>query len=188
MTEYAAADTALANQALDEKIVPALKLNFISHGTLPSVDLEASRRFYEEFLGLDVIRTSHHSMMVRLGGDHVYAVVHTKNPMKMPRLYHNGLDVTTDEDVDNAYRIVNEQAEKWGLHDITKPISRHGTYSFHFWDRDQNSWEILSNPKNGYTWIFDKGDLEGRGHFKKNFRLERPDFRNPGQAEHSESA
>jgi hypothetical protein len=101
--------------------------------------------------------------------------------MKMPRLYHNGLDVTTDADVDNSWRIVNEQAEKWGLHDITKPVSRHGTYSFHFWDRDENSWEILSNPNQGYTWIFEKGDLEGRGHFAKNFRANRPDLQGQDQ-------
>jgi len=173
-------ETATANPTHETpekpKVTPALKLNFISHGTLPSVDLEATRQFYEEFLGLEVINTSHHSMMIRLGGDHVYAVVHTKKPMKMPRLYHNGLDVTTDADVDNSWRIVNEQAEKWGLHDITKPVSRHGTYSFHFWDRDENSWEILSNPNQGYTWIFEKGDLEGRGHFAKNFRENRPDL------------
>ena len=30
----------------------ALKTRFISHGTLGSKDLEATRRFYEEFLGL----------------------------------------------------------------------------------------------------------------------------------------
>jgi catechol 2,3-dioxygenase-like lactoylglutathione lyase family enzyme len=165
-----------AEAVIAEKIEPALKLNFISHGTLPSVDLAATRQFYEEFLGLEVINTSHHSMMIRLGGTHVYAVVHTKKPIKMPRLYHNGLDVTTDADVDNSFRIVNEQAEKWGLHDITKPVSRHGTYSFHFWDRDENSWEILSNPKGGYQWIFEKGDLEGLGHFQKNFRGQRPDL------------
>ena len=40
------------------KPAPALKLNFLSHGTLESRDLAFSRRFYEEFLGLDVIQTS----------------------------------------------------------------------------------------------------------------------------------
>jgi hypothetical protein len=44
-----------------------------------------------------------------------------------------------------------------------------------FWDGDDNAWEILSNPKGGYTWIFDKGDLSGRGHFERGFRHKRPD-------------
>jgi catechol 2,3-dioxygenase-like lactoylglutathione lyase family enzyme len=158
-----------------EKPMSAIKSRFISHGTLGSKDLEATRKFYEEFLGLEVVRTSPVSLMVRLGGNHVYAVVHTKKKERMPRLYHNGVDVDTDVEVDEAYRLCNEQATKWGLHDITKPYARHGTYSFMFWDGDDNAWEILSNPKGGYTWIFEKGDLSGRGHFERGFRHQRPD-------------
>ena len=48
--------------------VPALKLNFLSHGTLESRDLAFSRRFYEEFLGLEVVQTSPISLLIRLGG------------------------------------------------------------------------------------------------------------------------
>src|SRR5688572_5009840 len=151
-----------------------IKTRFISHGTLGSKDLDATRRFYEEFLGLEVVRTSPVSLMIRLGGDHVYAVVYSKKKERMPRLYHNGLDVESDAEVDEAYRLCLEQAEKWGLHEITKPIARHGTYSFMFWDADDNAWEILSNPKGGYTWIFDKGDLDGKGHFDKEFLDSRP--------------
>ena len=73
--------------------MPALKTRFLSHGTLGSKDLEKTRQFYEEFLGLEVVRTSPVSLMIRLGGQHVYAVVLTKNKEKMPRCYHNGLDV-----------------------------------------------------------------------------------------------
>ena len=54
-------------------------------------------------------------------------------------------------------------------------VGVHGTYSFHFVDRDGNDWEILSNPKGGYTWIFEKGDMDGKGHFEKGFRHQRPD-------------
>jgi catechol 2,3-dioxygenase-like lactoylglutathione lyase family enzyme len=154
---------------------PALKTTFISHGTLGSKNLDATRKFYEEFLGLNVVRTSPVSLMIRLGGNHVYAVVQTGKKERMPRIYHNGLDVVTDADVDDAYRVCVEQAAQWGLHDISKPAERHGTYSFMFWDLDDNAWEILSNPKGGYTWIFEQGDLEGKGHFENGFRHNRPD-------------
>src|SRR5262249_49469771 len=53
----------------DGVAMAAIKSRFISHGTLGSKDLEASRRFYEEFLGLEVVRTSNVSLMVRLGGN-----------------------------------------------------------------------------------------------------------------------
>jgi catechol 2,3-dioxygenase-like lactoylglutathione lyase family enzyme len=164
----------MADAATAKETTPVIKTRFISHGTLGSRDLDATRRFYEEFLGLEVVRTSPVSLMVRLGGQHVYAVVFTKNKERMPRMYHNGLDVETDAEVDEAWRRCNEEAAKWGLHDITRPIARHGTYSFLFWDADDNAWEILSNPKGGYTWIFEQGDLEGKGHFDKEFLESRP--------------
>jgi catechol 2,3-dioxygenase-like lactoylglutathione lyase family enzyme len=152
----------------------AINSRFISHGTLGSKDLDASRKFYEEFLGLEVIRTSKNSLMVRLGGHHVYAVVYSARKERMPRIYHNGVDVPTNEDVDRAWKLCTEQAEQWGLTEIQKPSVRHGTYSFLFWDRDENAWEIMSNPKGGYTWIFEQGDLEGRGHWDKEFISRRP--------------
>jgi len=152
----------------------ALKTRFLSHGTLGSRDLEKSRKFYEEFLGVETVRTAPNSLMIRLGGDHVYAVILLKKKGRMDRFGHNGLDVETDADVDAAHSVCLLQAEQWGLHDISKPVAHHGTYSFHFWDADDNCWEILSNPQGGYKWIFDQGDLSGKGHCEKDFRHNRP--------------
>ena len=42
----------------------------------------------------------------------------------------------------------------------------------YFWDYDDNCWEILTNPKGGYTWLFEQGDQVGKGHMDKKF--ERP--------------
>ena len=38
-------------------IKPALKTTFMSHGTLGSKDLEATRKFYEEIIGLPLTAT-----------------------------------------------------------------------------------------------------------------------------------
>ncbi len=152
---------------------PALKLKFLSHGTLESKDLEKARGFYTEFLGLEVVRTSPISLLVRLGGNNTIAVVEQKNRTEqMPMLNHNGFDVETQEEVDKAYETAIEQSEKWGLHKFSKPKLQHGTYSFFFWDMDDNCWEILTNPPGGYGWLFEQGDLEGKGHLDKEF--ERP--------------
>jgi hypothetical protein len=67
-----------ATPAQREKPAPALKLNFLSHGTLESRDLAFSRRFYEEFLGLEVVQTSPISLLIRLGGPNTIAVVYSK--------------------------------------------------------------------------------------------------------------
>ena len=156
------------------KVEPALKLNFLSHGTLECREIEWSRKFYEEFLGLEVVQTSTISLLIRLGGDHVVAVVKSKKVHEMNLLNHNGLDVRTKEEVDAAHRIVTEQADKWKLTKITKPVLQHGTYSFFFWDGDGNCWEILTNPEGGYRWLFSIGDQQGKGHLDRNFK--RPGF------------
>src|SRR6267154_6058647 len=116
MAETHVADTLLPQ----EKPRPALKLRFLSHGTLESRDLAFSRRFYEEFLGLEIVQTSPISLLVRLGGANTIAVVFSKNVGEMNLLNHNGLDVRTKDEVDEAYRTVCAQAETWKLKKISK--------------------------------------------------------------------
>lgn len=156
------------------KPAPTLQLNFISHGTLESRNLDFTRRFYEEFLGFEVVRASKVSIWCRLGGQHVYVVVQVAEGRKssMPFLNHNGIDVASEEQVDECHRLVVRDAELWGLHKISKPMVQHGTYCFYFWDADDNAWEILANPAGGYSWMFERGDQEGVGHMSKAF--ERP--------------
>ncbi|MFC3052873.1 VOC family protein [Kordiimonas pumila] len=150
---------------------PALALNFYSHATLECRDIEFTRRFFEEFLGFEVVQMAKISFWARMGGDQVIVVVKStgKEKQEMPFLNHNGLDVETEADVDAAYAVVTRDAEKWHLKKITKPVVQHGTYCFYFWDADDNCWEILSNPKGGYSWGFELGDQEGMGHMSKKF-------------------
>ena len=124
------ADTTTATAETQRAKEPTLKLKFLSHGTLESKDLAFTRRFYEEFFGFEVVQTSKISLMVRLGGQHTYAVVLGKPKGEMPFLNHNGIDVDTEEQVDACHRLVMRDAEKWGLHKISKPMVQHGTYSF----------------------------------------------------------
>ena len=162
--------------AVETAADPALKLNFLSHGTLESKDLEKARAFYTEFLGLEVIRTSPISLLIRLGGPNTIAVVEQKRRTEeMPMLNHNGLDVETQEEVDAAHQTIVAEAEKWGLYRISKPKLQHGTYAFFFWDMDSNCWEILTNPDGGYSWLFEQGDLAGKGHLDRSFK--RPGMR-----------
>ncbi|TMH25897.1 MAG: VOC family protein [Betaproteobacteria bacterium] len=142
----------------------ALKLTFLSHGTLEARELDKTRQFYEECLGLETIRTSPISLMIRLGGDNTIAVVQNPKKGEMALLNHNGLDVATRAEVDECHRILSEGKEKWGLKKVTKPADQHGTYSFYFSDLDDNWWEILTNPAGGYSWMFSQGrDLAAWG-------------------------
>lgn len=151
-------------------IDPVLNLNFLSHGTLEARDLNKTREFYQGFLGLEVVRTSNISLLIRLGGDNTIAVVQVPKKEDMPLLNHNGLDLETQEEVDAAYEVVEAEKDKWGVSQVTKPALQHGTYSFFFKDLDGNWWEILTNPPRGYAWLFEEGDQEGRGHMDKKFQ------------------
>jgi catechol-2,3-dioxygenase len=140
------------------------RITFLSHGTLEARELDKTRRFYEECLGLQTIRTSPVSLMIRLGGNNTIAVVQNPRKADMPLLNHNGLDVRTREDVDHCHRVLEQAKEKWAIQKITRPADQHGTYSFYFSDLDGNWWEILTNPPGGYAWMFTQdGDLQAWG-------------------------
>jgi catechol 2,3-dioxygenase-like lactoylglutathione lyase family enzyme len=154
------------------KAKSALKLNFYSHATLECKDIAFTRKFFDEFLGFETVQMADVSFWARLGGDQIIVVVKSPSKTKdsMPFLNHNGLDVGTEAEVDAAYEVVKRDAETWGLHKITKPVIQHGTYCFYFWDKDDNAWEILCNPKGGYSWGFELGDQQGAGHMSRKFQ------------------
>src|SRR5882724_1097927 len=70
-------------------VEPTLKLKFLSHGTLESEDLGFTRKFYEEFLGLEVVRSSNISLWCRLGGQHIYVVVQVREDRKKEMTFLN---------------------------------------------------------------------------------------------------
>lgn len=160
-----------AQDAPVEAVKPALNTRFYSHATLEAKDIKRTRQFFEQFLGFEVVQMADVSFWARMGGNQVIVVVQspTKKKEEMPFLNHNGLDVGTEAEVDEAYHIVKRDAEKWGIRKITKPVVQHGTYCFYFWDMDDNAWEILSNPEGGYSWGFELGDQQGVGHMSRKF-------------------
>jgi len=143
---------------------PLLKIMRLGHGTLESVDLKKSRRFYEEVLGLEVVQTSPMSLMVRKDTNHVYAVVETgRANREMEMLNHNGLDVPTPEAVDEAYEMLVKVKDEYGIRKIQKPRHSHGDHALFFSDLDGNWWEIVAVRPGGYARDYDdKLDITGR--------------------------
>lgn len=160
------------NQADQPAKTSVLQLDLYSHATLECRDINRTRKFFNEFLGFETVQMAPISFWSRLGGNQIMVVVQspTKKKDNMPFLNHNGLDVRTDAEVDAAYAKVKEHAEEWDIKKITKPMVSHGTYCFYFYDQDDNAWEILSNPKGGYSWAFELGDQTGKGHLARDFQ------------------
>lgn len=145
---------------------PLLKTRFLSHGTLECRDIAATRRFYEEVLGLEVVQQAPIALFVRLGSRHCYAVVETgnENAHAMSLMNHNGIDLGSEQEVRNAYDTLLAVRERYGIRKLTKPVRQHGTFSFYLQDLDGNWWEICHLPDGGYAFRFEHAqtDLTGR--------------------------
>ncbi len=115
----------------------------LSHGTLECRKLAASRRFYEEFLGLECVRHSKRSMKVRKGGYWVIVCLERGDHVRPLRVgNHWGLDLESREAVDRAHALALEHKERYGIQKITKVTDDTDTYQFYFMDLDGNWWEF----------------------------------------------
>jgi catechol 2,3-dioxygenase-like lactoylglutathione lyase family enzyme len=132
----------------------------IGHGTLECVDLKASRRFYEQFLGLEVVRHSKPAMVVRLGMRfHVVCVEVGDQVHPCNVLNHWGVDVATRQEVDAAHAAAIKLKDDFHIRQVLLPQAMHGVYSFYLEDLDHNWWEIQFY-ENGFQHddFFDFGD------------------------------
>jgi catechol 2,3-dioxygenase-like lactoylglutathione lyase family enzyme len=136
-----------------------VKPMLFSHGTLMCKDLARSRRFYEEFLGLEVVRHARPAMMLRLKtGMYVVAVCIGENVPKQHVLTHWGVNVASRAEVDQAHADAVRLKEQYGIQKVNKVLERHGAYGFYFQDLDNNWWEIQHEPRT-IDDFFDKGDI-----------------------------
>ncbi|CAM5692550.1 VOC family protein [Streptomyces canus] len=133
---------------------PLIDIGMISHGTLTVVDIQESRRFYEEVLGFEVIQHAPVGLLIRRGTDHVYVVVEEGQESPMRLLDHNGLDVRSNEAVNDAHAKLTEVKDDYKIKRITKPQEQHGAYSFYFEDMNSCWWEILAGREHGYSFAF----------------------------------
>src|SRR3979490_1375608 len=121
-----------APQKSKSSIVNPMRL---SHGTLMCRDLAKSRRFYEEFLGLEVVRHARPAMMLRLRtGMYVVAVCTGEKVPNQHVLTHWGLNVVTRAEVDRAHAEAQRLKGTYGMQKINKVLERHGAYGFYFQD------------------------------------------------------
>ena len=91
----------------------------MSHGTMECYSLKESRKFYEEFLGLECVRHAKPAMVVRCGLKfHIVAVevgdaVHPQNVLN-----HWGMDVGSKEEVDAAHANALKYKDKYKIRQV----------------------------------------------------------------------
>ena len=131
----------------------------MSHGTMECYSLKESRKFYEDFLGLECVRHARPAMVVRCGLKfHIVAVevgsaVHPQNVLN-----HWGLDVGSKEEVDRVHKEAIKNKEKYKIRQVLPVVMQHGVYSFYLEDLDHNWWEIQHYPGFQNEDLFDFGD------------------------------
>jgi catechol 2,3-dioxygenase-like lactoylglutathione lyase family enzyme len=121
----------------------------LSHGTIESNDLEVSRRFYREVLGLDVVSPS--------PSVKPHYLKHPVTPwyivsLQVPRSERNilgpnqrfTLALESATAVEEAHRWLRETRKDVGITGLTEPDAKDGAVSFLLSDPDQNWWEITS--------------------------------------------
>ncbi len=115
----------------------------MSHGTLEVYSLKASRRFYEEFLGLECVRHGKPAMVIRLGMRfHVVCVEVGDQIHPCSLLNHWGVDVATRAEVDEAHAKALAHKDKFKIRQVLPVQEMHGVYSFYLEDLDHNWWEV----------------------------------------------
>ncbi len=136
-----------------------VKPRTMSHGTMEVYKLSESRRFYEEFLGLETARHSTGALAVRCSSSsHVIAIESGAKLRPVHVFNHWGLDLESVEAVDEAHRAAHKYKDKYGIRNIWKPVFQHGIYSFYLEDLDHNWWEYQYYEGDETEDMFDFGD------------------------------
>lgn len=136
-----------------------IKPYVLSHGTLECKSLEPTRKFFEEFLGLECVQHGTTSMVFRCGMKfHVVCVQVGDDAHPCHVLNHWGMDVTSKEEVDAAYEAALKHKDEYGIKQVMAPEDRHGVYSLYLEDLDSNWWEIQYYPGFQNDDMFDFGD------------------------------
>jgi catechol-2,3-dioxygenase len=117
----------------------------MSHGTLQCDDKEASRRFYEEVLGLQIAGGGHRSVYIKHPSTPWYIVVlpdgHRQYLSPVNRFT---LKLASAEEVIQKYDEFKTSGKGFGVTHVEDLKEQNGGASFIFSDLDRNWWEFTS--------------------------------------------
>lgn len=131
----------------------------LSHGTMECYNLGESRRFYEEFLGMQCVQHARRTMAVRCGMKFHIVCVQVGKEVKPCGVYnHWGVDVESREEVDRVHRMALELKDKYKIRQVLDVVDQHGVYSFYLEDLDHNWWEVQYFEGFQHDDMFDFGD------------------------------
>lgn len=127
----------------------------LGHGTLECRELGPTRRFYDEFLGLETVRRGHMAIWFRCGSKWMVASVATgEKQVPLPIESRWCLDMDTPEDVDAAHDAALKHADEFGIQEVLAVRTEGERRLFCLRDLDSNWWEIGHRPGRLYDREF----------------------------------
>ena len=134
----------------------------LSHGTIECADTFASRRFYEEFLGLGSVRPLPEAQYLWNGGAWSLVCVSIGSELKEQGSENRfGLRVGSAAEVDAAFDAATAARERYAIREIHPVTETNGVRSMILRDLDGNWWEIYHRPESLYDDLFARGDFSG---------------------------
>ncbi|HWP60649.1 MAG TPA: VOC family protein [Candidatus Acidoferrales bacterium] len=117
----------------------------MSHGTLQCDDKEASRRFYEEVLGLEIAGGGHRSLYIKHPSTPWYIVVlPDRHRQYLAPVNRFTLKFAAAEQVAQRYDEFKRSGKEIGVTHLDPLQEKDGRVSFIFSDLDRNWWEFTS--------------------------------------------
>jgi catechol 2,3-dioxygenase-like lactoylglutathione lyase family enzyme len=116
-----------------------------THGTLVSSDLEASKNFYTNVLGLDAHRFNENVIYIKHPTTKTFIVCALRrNAPVFSANFRNTLTVASKDAVKDVYRQFRERGEALGVRELFPLQETNGSASFCFRDPGTNCWEIAT--------------------------------------------
>ena len=135
----------------------------LSHGTVECTDIAATRRFYRDFLGLDIHRPVREAQYIYRGGPWsvVCVCVDGGEAKDQAPDNHFKLAVDTAGEVDAAHAAALATRDDYGIRRIEAVTEADGRRAFRLQDLDYTWWEITNMDQRHYDAIFAAGDMPG---------------------------
>lgn len=139
---------------------PLIQNDTLSHGTVECTDMVATRRFYVDFLGLDIHRPVREAQYIYRGGPWtvVCVCVDGGEGKDQPPDNHFKLTVEDAAAVDAAHAAAIEHRDRYGIRKIGDVTGQQGRRAFLLQDLNHSWWEISDTDQAYYDAIFDAGD------------------------------
>lgn len=116
-----------------------------THGTLQCDDIERSRRFYTEVLGLEIAAGFNNAQYIKHAAAPWYIVVLKRSPRQyLAPVNRFTLKVNSTAEVEAAHREFSANGDSLGVTELGKLETFNGTAHFIFSDVDKNWWELTS--------------------------------------------